>query len=220
MMLMIYLNLTGKKRFTIFVSSGYDAACDLLKPYMLNFEANQRIIAYYGEQKKYGDWEDGDFTTKSDVRYVAIGAGQNPRGRKNESLRPDSIICTDLDTDEDCRNTETINKKFEWVERALYMTRSISKPLLFVILGNIIAKDCCVVRAAKKADHHDIVNIRDKNGLSSWPEKNTEEMIDRVLSSISTSAGQAECFNNPVSEGDTFKEIVWGKIPLLSSFPL
>lgn len=218
MMVMFFLNLTGKKRFTLFVSSSCDAACDLLKPYMLNYEANQRIIAYYGEQKLFGAWESGDFTTRSGVRYVALGAGQSPRGKKNENLRPDSIICTDLDTDEDCRNKDVIDKRFDWLERALYMTRSISKPLLFLVLGNIIARDCCVTRAAKRADHHDIVNIRDKHGRSSWLAKNTEEMVDRVLSKMSTKAQQAECFNNPVSEGDIFKEETWGEVPPLHKF--
>lgn len=218
MMVMLYLNLTGKKKFTLFVSSSYDAACDLLKPYMLNFEANQRIIAYYGEQRLVGQWEDGNFTTKSGVRYVALGAGQSPRGKKNEALRPDSIICTDLDTDEDCRNIDIINKRFHWLERALYPTRSISKPLLFLMLGNIIAKDCCVVRAAKRANHHDIVNIRDKNGKSTWPEKNSEKHIDAVLARISTAAQQQEYFNNPLSEGDVFKEITYGTVPPLHKF--
>lgn len=217
MMTMMYLNLTGKKKFTIFVSSSYDAACDLLLPYMLNFEANSRIIAYYGEQKKWGSWESGNFTTKCGARYVAIGAGQSPRGKKNEALRPDSIILTDLDTDEDTRNKDTIDKRWDWVEKALIPTRSVSKPLLTLVLGNIIAKDCCVTRAGKMADNWDIVNIRDKDGKSSWPAKNTEAMIDRVLSKISTKAAQGEYFNNPVTEGTIFKgEANWGKCPPLT----
>jgi hypothetical protein len=218
MMAMFYMNLTGAKKFTLFVSSSYDAACDLLKPYMLNYEANQRIAAYYGEQKLFGAWESGDFTTKSGVRYVALGAGQSPRGKKNENLRPDSIICTDLDTDEDTRNVDTINKRFNWVEKALYATRSVSKPLLFLVLGNVIARDCCVVRAGKRADKWDIINIRDKEGKSTWPAKNSEEQIDRVLSKISTKAAQAEYFNNPVSEGDIFKELTWGEVPPIHKF--
>lgn len=218
MMIMLYLNMTGKKKFTIFVSSSYDAAVDLLTPYKINLESNLRLTTYYGKQQMIGSWESGDFTSKVGFRYVAIGAGQSPRGKKNEQLRPDSIICTDLDTDEDCRNIDTINKRWDWVEKALYMTRSISKPLLFLMLGNIIAKDCCVLRGAEKADYHDIVNIRDKFGKSTWKEKNTEEMIDRVLSKLSTKAAQAECFNNPLSEGDTFKEMYWGKVPMLNKF--
>ena len=69
------------------------------------------------------------------------------------------------------------------------------------------------------ADNWDIVNIRDKNGKSTWPEKNTEEDIDRVLSKISTKAAQGEYFNNPISLGEIFKDIRYGKIPPLSKFP-
>jgi len=231
MMLMFYLNLTGKKKFTLFVSSSYDAACDLLKPYMINYESNQRIIAYYGEQKSFGNWEDGDITTKCGARYVAIGAGQSPRGKKNEQLRPDSIICTDLDTDEDCKNSATIDKRMDWLEGALYFTRSVSTPLLFLVLGNIIAENCCVKRCAKKARHHDIINLRMVNikkpdpvndyryGKSVWPAKNTEEMIDIVLANISTRIAMQEAFNCPLTEGDIFKELTWSKCPPLSSMP-
>lgn len=228
MMLMFYLNLTGKKRNTLFVSSSSDSACDLLKPYKLNYESNQRIIAYYGEQKSFGSWEDGDFTTRLGVRYRALGLGQNPRGKKNESVRSDSIIVTDVDTDEDCKNDLTIDKKMEWLEGALYFTRSFSVPLLFIALGNIIAENCCVKKLAKKANHHDIINIRMVNtkkpdptndfryGTSVW-KKNSEEMIDTVLSRVSTKIIMQECFNCPLTEGDIFKQLTWGKCPPLSS---
>ena len=86
------------------------------------------------------------------------------------------------------------------------------------VCGNIIARDCCVVRAGESADHWDIVNIRDKSGRSTWPEKNSEEHIDRVLSKISTKAAQGEYFNNPIAEGEVFKDLVYGKVPPLSKF--
>lgn len=216
MFVMMYLNLTGKKKFTLFVSSSYDAAVDLLLPYMLNFEANARIEAYYGEQKTWGAWEKGDFTAKCGARYVALGSGQSPRGKKNEQLRPDSIILSDLDTDEDTRNKDIIDKRWDWINGALIPTRSISKSLLVIFLGNIIAKDCCVVRAGAMADNWDIVNVRDTSGKSTWIEKNSEEHIDRILSKISTRAAQAEYFNNPLTEGDIFKCETWGKCPSLS----
>lgn len=62
------------------------------------------------------------------------------------------------------------------------------------------------------------MNIRDKNGRSTWPAKNTEEQIDTVLSNISTKSAQAEYFNNPVSEGTIFKYLPFGKVPPLRKF--
>ena len=69
------------------------------------------------------------------------------------------------------------------------------------------------------ADHHDVVNIRDEQGKSTWPEKNTEEMIDAVLSKISTRTQQGEYFNNPITEGKIFPSVKWGKVPPLARFP-
>lgn len=230
MMVMFYLNLTGKKKNTLFVSNSYDNACDLLKPYKINYESNQRIIAYYGEQIAFGSWTDGDFTTRVGARYRALGMGQNPRGKKNESVRSDSIILTDVDTDEDCKNPDTVDEKMKWIEGALYFTRSFSTPLLFIALGNIIAENCCVKKLAENANHHDIINIRMVNikkpdpvndythGTSVWV-KNSEEMIDIVLSKVSTRIAMQECFNCPLSEGDVFKQLSWGKCPPLSTMP-
>ena len=95
---------------------------------------------------------------------------------------------------------------------------STSEPTTIIFCGTILAEDCCVKRAGKFADSWDIVNIRDENGVSTW-KKNTEEMIDRVLSLISTKAAQAEYFNNPVSEGRIFTETKVGRVPKLSKFP-
>ncbi len=219
MFAVLYLVLTGKKRNIILTSNSLDNAARLLEPYRANLDSNPRIKAYYGEQKNLGAWESGEFTTLSGASFRAVGAGQSPRGTRNDEIRPDVIIPDDFDTDEATRNPETVKKNWDWFEQALYPTRSISEPLLIICCGNIIAKDCFITRAGKVADHWDIVNIRDKDGKSTWAAKNTEEHIDRVLSKISLRSAQQEYFNNPVVEGTIFKEITWGKVPRLNNLP-
>ena len=152
---------------------------------MVNLERNARIINDYGEQRLLGSWTSTEFITAKGVAFRAIGADQSPRGSRNEEIRPDIIIFDDLDTDQDCLNPDIIKKRWDWVEQAVIPTRSISGKLLVMWCGNIISEDCCVLRAQKFADHVDIINIRDAAGKSSWPQKNTEEDIDRVLSTIS-----------------------------------
>ena len=218
MFIVSFLALTGKKRNVILTSNSKDNAVRLLAPYRANFEANGRIIAYYGKQQSIGAWTEEEFITKSGVAFRAIGAGQSPRGSRNESIRPDVLLVDDFDTDEDCKNPDIIQKRWEWWEQALYPTRSTSEPTLIIFCGNIIAKDCCVTRAGEIADHWDIVNIRDKHGKSTWPEKNSEEHIDRTLSKISTMSQQHEYFNNPISQGEIFKDVVYAKVPPLSKF--
>ena len=193
----LYLALTGRIRNFLLVSNSNDNACRLMLPFRMQLEKNLRIINDYGEQKVEGHWEDGEFIAKCGCSFRALGAGQSPRGTRNEADRPDFILIDDIDTDEECRNPDRIKQKWDWIEQALIPTVSVSGDVRILFNGNIIAKDCCISRAGKAADKFDIVNIRDKNGKSSWS-KNSEEDIDFILSKISTRAMQQEYYNNPL----------------------
>jgi len=208
--------LTGVNRNVLMISDTEKNAQRFLLPYKVQLESNDRIKNDYGEQKSIGTWEAGEFVTKLGVSFRAIGAGQNPRGSNNDAVRPDIILIEDIDTDEECRNPLRIKEKVKWLTEAVYATRSISEPLLWIACGNIIAKFCSITEMAKLADRHEIVNIRDEDGKSTWPQRNTEPLIDRALSLQPWSAQQKEYFNNPISEGDTFKSITYGQCPHLS----
>ncbi len=215
MMEVCYLALTGKISNMLLVSNTHDNAMDLLMPFKAFFEANQRVEHDYGRQQRPGAWKGDKFIIKKGCSFRAIGWGESPRGTRNNEKRPDFILIDDIDTDEECRNEETMRNKVNWIEQALIPTRSISNPTRILVNGNIIHNNCAVNAMGKKADRFEVVNIRDKNNKSSWPEKNTEEQIDRVLAAISYESAQKEYFNNPIDGGDTFKELVDGKVPRL-----
>lgn len=236
----LYLVLTGKLRNIILASATQDSAERLLRSYRAHLEANPRIKQFYGKQKG-SLWTVNEFVTKKGVSFIGVGYGNAPRGSKNNGVRPDCLLIDDFDTDSDCLNEDIVKKKWNWFEQALYFTRSMSEPLRTIFCGNIIAKDCCIIRAGSKAlelarqekprGSWDIKNLRMVNinkpdpqndflyGTSVWPEKNSEERIDIAQMQVSAASVQKECYNNPVSEGETFKDITWGKIPPLRSFP-
>lgn len=218
MMEFIYLALTGKKRFILLLSATQDSAIRLLKPFKMAFEKNLRIINDYGTQQNFGHWKEDQFTITAGAMFIAIGAGNAPRGARNEEYRPDAVLIDDFDTDEDCRNPDIVDKKWQFFEKAVYATRSISNPMLVLFNGNIIADYCCIKKAMEMADHYEIVNIRDKNGKSTWPNKNTEEHIERVLSKISAAAVQGEYFNNPINLGKVFEKLNYGKMQPLKKY--
>ena len=218
MLVLMFLTLTKRKNFIVLASATIESAKRLLAPYKTNFEHNGRLLQFYGKQAVIGQWTNEEFTCRCGAKFIAVGAGSSPRGMRNGAIRPDVIYFDDFDTDEDCRNPETLQKKWDWAERALMPTRSISGKSLTLWCGNIIAKDCCITRAGKLANHWDIINIRDKNGKSTWPQKNTEEAIDSYLADYSVAAQQAEFFNNPICEGKIFKNLPFGKVPPLKKF--
>ena len=217
MMEVLKLALLGEVKNILYISNSYDNAERLLMPLMISLESNPRIINDYGVQQRPGSWESGEFVTVGGCSFRALGAGQSPRGTRNEAARPDVIVFDDIDTDQDTRNPDIIKKRWEWIEQAVIPTVSISGNYRIIFNGNIIAKDCCITRAIEMADHAEIINIRDKNGKSSW-DKNSEEDVDAILGTVSTASAQKEYFNNPLSVGDTFVEMKWGKVPPLRAF--
>lgn len=215
----LYLALTKKVRNIILVSTSYDSAKRLLLPYMINFEKNDRIINDYGPQVNLGQWQEGAFCTAGGVSFTAVGAGQSPRGARNEEIRPDAILIDDIDTDEETRNKSLIQKKWDWIEQALIPTIDISNPYRILFCGNIIAKDCCITRAHEKAHYSDVINIMDKDGNSNWPEKVSQKDISDIQKLVSYYSFQKEWMNNPMSVGTIFEEVTWGECPPLNSLP-
>jgi hypothetical protein len=226
MMEITKLALTKKKKFVLLISSSQDKASLLLKPFKINFESNPRIINDYGKQETFGEWTESCFTIQAGTTFLAIGKGQTPRGLRNEEVRPDCLLISDLDTDEDCRNPEMIAKDWAWFEKAAYATRSISNPFLVMFLGNIIADDCCIKMAIATVENAkgmegfrvEVINIEDEDGESSWPQKNKREHIDRIKASVSYAAFQGEYMNNPITDGLTFTDIYFKKMMPLRQY--
>ena len=216
MMEICYLALTGQTKSVLLISYSRDHAVLLLTPFKLFFERSQRLAHDYGNQVG-PQWQEDRFKLVSGCTFLAIGAGQSPRGARNEAYRPDFILIDDIDTDEEVRNPERIKTKWKWIEQALLPTLSVSGHYRILLNGNIIARDTCITRAIEQADHADIINIRDEQGRSMWPAKNSEEDIDSFLRMLSTAAIQTEYFNNPITAGEVFTELTWGDCPPLES---
>lgn len=199
----------------LLISKSNENAIRLLAPYKANLEANQRLINDYGIQERPGKWTEDEFITRDKCSFRAVGAEQNPRGAKMEDMRITILVFDDIDDDEVCLNPDRVEKRWNWIEQAVIPTVDIAKEYCICFDNNIIAEDSIAVRAAEFADVVETVNIRDEFDKSTWPEKNSEEDIDYMLNSISYESSQKEYFNNPMSQGKTFKEITWGKCPPL-----
>lgn len=218
LLLPAYLMFTGRMYNMLLVSHNQDNATELLMPLIVNLENNQRIIHDYGEQKSLGNWESGKWKTAAGCSFRSIGAGQSPRGTRNDEKRPDLVLIDDIDTDEESRNQTRIDNKWKWIEQALFPTMSISGTKRFLFAGNIIAKDGCIVKAMRVADWSITINILDSKGMPSWKERYSIEQVNYMLSKISYASGQKEYFNNPISEGTVFKDLTFGKVPPFSRF--
>ncbi|MGJ1287599.1 hypothetical protein [Sphingobacterium sp. UBA6308] len=219
MMEILYLALVKKEiRNIVLVSNSLENAARLLAPFKKTLEQNKRIINDYGIQERLVGWTETEFTTRLGVSFRALGAGQSPRGMRNDNYRVDFILIDDIDTDEECRNQKRIKDKFKWIQEALIPTVSVSGNYRILVCGNRIAKICVVSLCESLADYVNQINIRDKYSKSSWPQKNSEADIDRILSLISYISQQKEYFNNPITEGTVFIEMSYKRMRRLTDY--
>lgn len=201
----------------LLISKNEGNAIRLLAPYRANLEANQRLINDYGVQERPGKWAEEEFITKGKCSFRAVGMGQNPRGARLDELRINILVFDDADDDEVCRNPERLQQHWEWIEKSAIPTVDIANDYYIFFDNNIIAEDSLAVKAAEYADDVELVNIRDENGKSVWPEKNSEADIDYMLSKISYTSGQGEYFNDGTPTGKVFPKMTYGKCPPLKS---
>ena len=219
MMILVYLAVIKQIRNVLYVSKSYDDAVRLLRPLRAQLESNKRLAYDYGELRHPSNWEEGEFQTKGGVFFRALGKLQSPRVARQDEVRPDMIVCDDIDDDVSVRNPATLDKEWEWMMGALYGTFSVAGAKRFVIINNIIGRDTLTLRAGRKADHFEIVNIYDKKGRPSWKERYTQRDCAYMIDKMGYLANR-EYFNDPVVVGKVFRNefFTWGKMNRLADY--
>ncbi len=204
-MIPIWLMLRGELKFMVVASATEDSAIGLLSDLQAELEANQRLIHDFGEFQKLGSWELGDFRTKNNVRFKAIGRRQSPRGLRSKQNRPDYIVCDDLDDDELVKNEKRVKLAYKWAMSALFGSFSV-KGGRFLFMGNLISKTSILQMACDNPKFEvEQINLLDENGNPSWDYYTLEDCND-MIDTMGFILAQREYFHNPVVEGTIFKD--------------
>lgn len=116
----LYDCVLGRIPFTIIVKETHEAAIDEVASIQVELEENPRILADFGAMKKRGEWEDGDFTTTTGCRVLALGIGQSVRGKKHRQHRPGKIKIDDPEKDKAVRNPRLNRERVDWALEACF----------------------------------------------------------------------------------------------------
>jgi predicted phage terminase large subunit-like protein len=230
-MVLIWLMVRGEKFYCLLTSANYSGAEGLLDEIRaaLDPEANPLFAHDWGNQQTYGSWSADYFVTQSGCIFEAIGAGQKPRGKKHFGLRPNMIICDDMDDDEMVLNDVRVRKAFRWMTRALMMTMGMGEGR-FIVANNRIHPKGLLARtvewieklqksqkAKRDSDtsdrptkaltryEHIKVNALNAKGESEWPAAYSTQQILETIEELGYAGSQQELFNNPIIEGELFK---------------
>lgn len=219
-----FLWINDEANYMVTVTTSKDRAEELLEDLKAEFEANERIIHDFGEQKNIGQWEKGFFVTKGGFIGKALGAGQSVRGLRVKAQRPDYIVVDDLETKDTAVNPKRQKKLANWIERDLIPTMD-GKIKRFVYANNRFAPDMIQTILQEKHPNWkvDEINAYDPtNYKPTWHEKYDDQYYEDVEEDLGTLAAQAEYNNEPHVEGEIFKEeqIQWAKLPRIDHFKI
>lgn len=102
-------------RFMLLVGETEPKAKKLLSGIQAQLEHNNRLQNDYGKRASVGDWSDGSFVTSDGVRFMSIGFGQNPRGAREQSERPDYIVVDDVDSKKSIHNDRIMRESVDYI---------------------------------------------------------------------------------------------------------
>lgn len=231
MWLIAHGELTGM----ILMGKNNDDACNLLSDIQAQLQYNELFAHDFGEQYNFGSWEDGDFTTKQGIRFLAVGRNQSPRGARKNEKRPNYAVIDDVDDDEIVQNPKRVEKVVRNIMGALYFALSI-KGARMVIAGNRIHHNSILAnivgdtkRGGKKREgvwHSKVVAIKNIvrdtmgniiGGVPAWKERYTlKELIIKIKKAGAVLSKQ-EFFHETEIEGKIFKNHLfkWARVPRL-----
>lgn len=191
--------------FMVVVGKSEDSAIRLLSDIQAELEFNNRILADFGEQKSVGDWQEGEFTSQSGVKFLACGRGQSPRGLREREARPDYIVIDDLDDDELCRNEKRVKDLTDWVKEALFGALDVGRGR-FIMVGNLISKTSVLANiASTKGVYVSEIKAVDRDGNPVWKEKWTKEEAQEYRDFVGYRAWEKEMMHNPIKDGTIFR---------------
>lgn len=139
--------LFRKAKYSLIVSATFSQAGQFLGDLKKEMQTNDEIHGLFGNIEFVKDTEDDiiiKFEDGATARVQARGAEQKLRGLKWLNMRPDLIICDDMEEDESVQNRDRREKFRRWFYSALLPCMSVNGKLR--IVGTILHLDSLLER--------------------------------------------------------------------------
>lgn len=219
----LWLWISDDIRYMVIIGNTFDKAKILQSDLQAEFAANERLKHDFKEQKMFGTWEKGYFSTKNGFVCKAIGMGQDVRGLRLKNVRPDYIIADDLEDKDTLRNPKKQDEIANWIKTSVLPTMD-GATARFLMANNLFAPRMIqtVLEEEMPTLYVHRVDAYDKKTYKPrWTEKYTAEYWKIVEDEIGRISALAEYCNEPHTEGKIFKkeQIIWlKKYPKLNHF--
>jgi len=218
----LWLWINNDISYQVIIGNNEDKAIILLSDLQAEFEANELLKHDFGEQVKQGSWADGYFITKNGFIAKAIGMGQDVRGLRMKSKRPDYVSADDLEDKDTVRNPRKQDEIANWLLTSVIPTMDGNRAR-FIIANNRFAPRMINTVIEDMTEGWLIDQVNAYNPVTyepTWSAKYTSEYWQEIEREIGVIAANAEYNNTPHIKGKIFTEaqIQWGKRPKFNQF--
>jgi len=208
----IYVLLTRKYRFILFVSSSQSQARRIASTVKIEFETNQNLIQDFGNLQG-SVWQSEEITLINGARLIIVGMGTGIRGMNIQGQRPDLIILDDVETDKhhySAVESERLKKIF------YHAILNLGKNAKIIVIGTMGAKHGLLYELTTKNDWKIIKYSAIVNNKPLWPERWSLKDLERKRMEIGDVAFQREFMNELVETEQVFSPMEIDTIPPLN----
>lgn len=151
----LWLILRGDKRYGVIISSTLDLAKEGIELLRTELEENANLISDF-EIQAGSVWTSEELIFSVHMHLCKIksfGAGKKIRGTNFLSMRPDLIICDDIENDENIESKTQRDKLYSWFNKAILKLPSRLNPFYnIIVVGTTLHYDSLLQRLDKRDD--------------------------------------------------------------------
>lgn len=185
--------------YIVYISQNHTKTVQFLEPINFHFKENKMLRLVYGNlTPRASAGEDGrdreDCFDVGGVRVEAVSFEKNLRGFKYLDMRPTLIIMDDIEDDERVMNPVLRLKDEKKMNNVIIPSLDINGRIKFI--GTILHHDGLLAKKIKQYGGK-IYRAIDEHGNVLWPERFTQEKLDKIKADIGAVSFQQEFLNDP-----------------------
>ncbi len=149
LILPLWCIVSEKRKFIGLVSDTTEQAAEFLEFIKAELETNERLLEDFPEACGEGRiWKQGLAITRNNTKLKCWGKRKAMRGARHGSVRPDLVVCDDLEGDENIDSPQQRAKDREWFFKALMKIGS--RRTVTVVVGTLLHYDSLLAQLLQR----------------------------------------------------------------------
>lgn len=199
----IWAILSKNSRYAVLVGYTERMGNRYLRNIRHELEKNELLIQDHGPFRPVvrgeDEWQKTSIVIpKYEARIEAVASGQSIRGLSHEDVRPDLVVCDDIEDLKKVRFKENRDQLYDWFKADLMQVGDQSTK--YVLIGNLLHSDGIMRRIEKEIDQGKIkgvfrsYEIIQPDGTATWPGKYpNKQALEDEHARLGDKTWQREC---------------------------